>query len=722
MIIPDVIHGKTNFDKLRIDNKRYPLSRGISLPVEKSVYAFDFETLTHKRQGKRKTLPVMLAFAGVSTSGELIESKVYDGKYRQKIWLEYTFEERKEMLYEIIKLLTQKKLLTSLNFFYNLKYDFGLIVSLMTKQEAEELYYTDRVKIGEYEISVVGSKMFSIMKEKSKGAGKKPERQQWRFFDLAVFTMQSLDKASKDWLGQEGGKTDFDTKEVFNNELMLRDNYKKAKDYCENDVIITAKLGFEVKKHFEAMNIPFSMPISNASLYKAFFAYHYIKPYTKAYKENKKKYIDLEKAKYPTYTGYFNEEKRKESYKDEPYKYDMQKLAWQGYFGGLFEMFKRGYFPNAIGFDYDSMYPSIMVDLPDYRDYLAEPILENRKGFEKAKWAIITAKVWIKDEAKICPFPVRAKIDNKEKIVRPVLKGQEVIMSKQMYNWFVNEYPHFENIEITGGYYLDKKRNVNIPRKPFEFMKDLFNERLDIISKHGKDDKRQNVIKIILNAGYGVTAETVEKSEYEKIDGVLCETENYVQMGRFFRPFFAFHITELSRLKIYKDIFDAKAENKVIGVATDCIFFESDMTDYIMENTSFTPEKILGSLSVEKEGEMLVIGNGMYQFKDAETGKVSKTTRGFSEKDFPDLFDNRFHRIRKIPVVSERPRSWREVAFSYNFTKEKYQQDDIAVFDDEEKICDINMDISRKWQGSFASVGEMFEKQIDSKPLRPEQV
>ena len=294
------------------------------------------------------------------------------------------------------------------------------------------------------------------------------------------------------------------------------------------------------------------------------------------------------------------------------------------------------------------------------------------------------------------------------------MNGQEVVMSKQMFEFFTERYPHFKDIEITGGYAIVERETC---KRPFAWYKELYNFRVEIIKKHGKGDKRQLVIKIILNAGYGVTAETILIDEYTlDEDGGVSFEKSYTKSGKFFRPFYAFHITELARLRIYKDIFECDIEEDVIGVATDCIFVAGEGKEKLMESPNYEPkEKVLGKLMLEKEGEMLVIGNGIYQFRDKE-GTVYKTTRGFNEKKFPNLFEE-CHGLDKIRVINTRPKTWREIAHKFNFENTAVTEDDIGLFFEEEKYCNINMDVSRVWEDEFENVGEMFKKQINSRPI-----
>lgn len=712
-------NGKTNFSKIEINNDvMRPVRRGLAIPCTKDIYAFDFEVLTRMREGRRKTMPAMLGVAGVDgKSGKLIESRVYDTLNGRK-WIDLEFSERRELLLEVLRVLTNKKYRDgyTTKFFYNIKYDFGVITSLMSKEELEILYKMEMVEIGGYIIEVVGNKLFSIRKKSDK------QKRKWTYYDLAAFTMQSLDKATKEWLGSEGGKLEgFDTEKVFNDEKLLREVYPTAVAYCQKDVEITAKLGFEVRKQFEGMGIPFSRPISTASLFKAYMGYHK-KPYpafdTVELYENK-----LEELKEKDIKKYNYLVRKKEIVTR------LQELAWEGYYGGLFEMYKRGYFNDVVGLDYNSMYPSIMVDLPDLSDCYIEELLPDicsqatlKKQIKRSDWAVIKAKVWTK-AGKIQIYPVRAAIKTEhgtvEKVIRPVMNGQEVVMSKQTFEFFTEEYPHYKGIEITGGFVIKEKQGC---KRPFEWYRELYNYRVEIIKKHGKGDKRQLVIKIILNAGYGVTAETILVEIWTMEEGgSLSYDKTFVKPGKFFRPFYAFHITELARLRIYKDIFECDIEDDIIGVATDCIFVEGKGKEKLLKSPNFEPkEKVLGKLSVDKEGEMLVIGNGIYQFRDKE-GNVHKTTRGFNTDKFPNLFEE-CQDLDRIPVINNRPLTWREIAHKYNFDDTAVTQDDIGLFFEEEKVCNINMDCSRIWEGSFANVGEMFTKTLDSRPIILEEV
>ena len=99
---------------------------------------------------------------------------------------------------------------------------------------------------------------------------------------------------------------------------------------------------------------------------------------------------------------------------------------------------------------------------------------------------------------------------------------------------------------------------------------------------------------------------------------------------------------------------------------------------------------------------MLVIGNGTYLFRDKE-GNVHKTTRGFNTREFPNLFEE-CQDLNMIPVINKRPLTWREVAYKLTFDNVDVSQDDVGVFIEEVKECNINMDCSRIWDGSLPTL------------------
>jgi len=380
------------------------------------------------------------------------------------------------------------------------------------------------------------------------------------------------------------------------------------------------------------------------------------------------------------------------------------------------------------------------VDLPNLENC---DIYWNKKYNDQTDWAVIKARVWLDPKGKIMPFSMKSKISFKDdqgnkkianKIIRPVLRGQEVILSKQMYEFIVNgSYPYLEKIEIEEVYNIFEKKNC---KRPFGYLKELFETRVNLINKYGKKDKRQEVIKIMLNSPYGATAEVIEKLDITTIDHKkYLKGKKYVA-GDLFRPFLAFHITELSRLKMYKNIFDNKLEENIIAVATDCIYIDKEGQKRFEKKGDITNKKELGTFSIDYEGDMLAVGNGIYffekfdniqiKFKNKKYGQIinlkipntKKTTRRFNTKKVPDLMHTKkYNNQRKINIINNRPLGFKEVLYFHQGKKEL-----IGKFTDQLKKLNLNMDKSRIWDREARDLLDLKNNIINSKPIKLKEI
>jgi hypothetical protein len=694
------------FDRITFPDQLYKLNRsdrGLSLGDDKNISAFDFEVLTKDGQ----TVPAMLGYATfnseeqrVSEQGivqkDLTRNKNRSKKYRKDLYKLVLEGDRTAALDSFLKEMSKRKYKDNLNFFYNIKYDMSILLSLLPDDKLQEVYDFNECDYKDYTISIIPKKLLFITRKDVK------REYTTAFYDLASLTKQSLDNACKSWLNK--GKQDFDTAEVFNDFELFKEEYGSGnmQKYCIKDCTLTTELANAVREHFNNINVPFSRPTSPASL--------------------SKDYIKFNNLPYPNF-----------KYKK------LQRLCYSTYYGGLFEFYKRGKFENAKGYDVDSLYPSVMVDLPNLEDC---DIFYSKEYNKKSDWAVIKARVWLDPEGKIMPFSMKSKISYRnekgkkkqsEKVIRPVLRGQEVILSKQMYEFLVNgSYPYLEKIEVEFAYNIFEDQDT---RRPFGYLQDLFNTRVDLIKKYGKKDKRQEVIKVMLNSPYGATAEVIQKPDIEEIDGRKYLTGTEFAAGDLFRPFLAFHITELSRLKMYQNIFDCGIEDNVIAVATDCIYIDQEGQEKFENYGDITNKKELGTFSIDYKGDMLAIGNGIYFFEKFKNIKikpktkygqqinikvpgVKKTTRGFNENKVPDLMHTeKYDQDQKINIVNNRPLGFKEVLYFHSGKKEL-----IGKFTDELKKLNLNMDKSRIWDRKVKNLSDLKNSVINSQPLQLSEI
>lgn len=660
---------KDRWEKMKLpDNPTRTLKRrkrGLNLGDNKNISSFDLEVFTNP---EGRTTPVMMGFSEIDTEGEIINRGIIDRDIDTK--KPFWEVDRITIFENFFRELKKYKYANNLNFFYNIRYDMSVLISLLPEKKREELYYTDSCEFAGIEIFIIPKKFMMLTRKNYKIP----------FYDLASFTRSSLDKASKEWLGKGKMETSFDLKETMNDFEKMKKHYKtgELQKYCVIDCDRTSELGYEIRKKYNKKDIPFSKPISPASITKDYIAYH-------------------NNIKYPRYTDY-----------------KLQEMSYKGFYGGLFEFYKRGIFENAKGYDVDSLYPYIMKDLPNLQ---RSKIFQGDVVLDNADFGVFKCRVTLSDDTYISPFPVKAKISYKkgkykkmqEKIIRPILKGQEVIISKATYDFITSkDYPYLEDIEVIDGYNIIEGSKAH---RPFRYIPEKFQDRVKLL-KEGKM-KEQAVLKIILNSGYGITAETIDKQDYAMIDDRIFTGEKYLKAGVYFRPFYAFLITDLARLMMYKNIFKSGIEEEVIGVATDCLYITEKGQEKFEKFANVNDKKELGSFSVDYKGDMIAIGNGVYQFRNHETDETKIKCRGFNEKKVPNFFESdKFDKLDRLKITNTRPLSFREVVHFYSNDGEL-----IGNFKEEEKELNINMDLSRNWERNFKNIADVKSSRMDSKPL-----
>jgi len=755
MEIVDINTTRKSLEKIEYNhlcNKQSIISNRHKLGAYDTIMAYDFEVLTHNNE----TEVVSIARTGVDES---------TGKRRNNADSKIDLYElpKSEKLKLVIELLSSAKsrgrngsLGTTLNFFFNLKYDLSILISLLPQHNIRELQMFEQTELKvddiKYNLKLLGYKSFSITNLTKMENSKSNKRKNFQvtYYDIANIVYNSLDNAYKEWVGD--GKVekaenleacigiikniagdigeDYNLTEiVYNNKKIFEAIKEKALDYNLNDCYLTARLAQKIKSIFESLPfpIPFDKPFSTASLYKSFARYH-------AINTNSKTGQNL--VYYPGFTPVL---KKKKILEDSEEKLDkkllklnnkwerLQSLSYQGYYGGWFEFFKRGYFQDIYGLDYASMYPSIqrnLINIDNMKLYELDGDQQKMKRQIKgSQSAIIKAKVWMFDNATISPFAVKAKLRKdkqiREKIIYPILKGQEVVMSKEKYTYLTEgNYPHIEKIEITEGFVMFPKNEFNRRSKkdkPFDFLNDLYDLRLRF-KKEDDGGKREKAIKILINSAYGVLAEVNNVIEVKE-DGGMKSSSEYDKSGSMFRPYYAFMVTEIGRLKILKDIFDYDLEDNIIGVATDCLYLDNEGYQILKASDRVNDaRKEFGKLETDYHGELITIGNGMYQFKpldkEPKRENIKMTTRGFSEKNFPNLFTFEGNSEDSFKVINKRPRSWKECV---NLNDKTLNQ--IGIFENDSKECNINMDIGRQWDREFKNIKDLQKSQIDSKPL-----
>jgi len=561
-----------------------------------------------------------------------------------------------ESFNDCIEFLTDYSHDSKTNVFWNINYDFFAIIKFLPKEQIEIIYSLQKIDLDDYKISWIPNKYFSIIKNHHK----------YEFFDLMQFYNSSLDSAGETYLKER--KIKFDASRL-NDLKVWKNEFENIKKYCIQDCKLTANLGLLLNKKFNEIGIDFSKPYSIASISSQWVKRNCIIP----------------------------------PYKREQY----QEYAFKSYYGGRFEIFKKGFFDKVYEIDINSAYPSQIVNLLDiskgYWKYKKEIDFDFDIGFLKCKIDI--------NSDYICPLAFKNKGQN----LFPNFNSKEIYITLDEYN-FINKLDGC-NIKFIDGWFFKAKEKIY----PFEKFKELYKLKDKI---KNIDKVLYNIYKIIMNAFYGKTIEL--RAKWEKCEkgfaGEILEVmegnekglyEKKYKIGQFFNPVYASLITSRTRLQLLEELY--KNKKSCIASFTDSIFLTSSPDENIINNK-------LGGWDLKGIGELLMIQCGVYTFK---TEKETKTRfRGFfldennddkKKKDhtnFIEWFSNNLYET-KLSKTLLKPQSLGESLLHENTCEFL----DFNNFVSSEKVLNINADKKRKWDRDAKNCGDLLCNQIDSIPL-----
>ncbi|MBM3911012.1 MAG: DNA polymerase, partial [Thaumarchaeota archaeon] len=223
-----------------------------------------------------------------------------------------------------LKFLFSKRYQGSWNFFYNIIFDAEVILKLL----GDTLYSYKRsrklsFKFDDYFIEYFPSKKLAIRKEHHSAV----------FFDIAQYYHDSLVNAYQNNIGKLDPKyLEIKQKRDSFSKWFFRDNKKLVIDYCIKDCKLTKELAEHWIKLF---NLAFG-----------FYPQRWISSGYLAEKVLINQNIPIPK---------FNE-----------IPYEIQDFAWNCYYGGRFEILKRGFIGTAYLYDINSAYPFVFSNIPDF--------------------------------------------------------------------------------------------------------------------------------------------------------------------------------------------------------------------------------------------------------------------------------------------------------------------------------------------------------------------
>ncbi|TAK17841.1 MAG: DNA polymerase, partial [Nitrosarchaeum sp.] len=260
--------------------------------------------------------------------------------------------------------LFSKRFHGSWNFFYNLSYDAEVILKLLGSK-LYEYRFSKKLKFHYYgyDIEYYPAKLLRI----KKGHHSVHYYDIAQFYDkksLAITYQQNIGKLEEQYIEFKNKRQQF-TLRFYNH------NKKQIRNYCIQDCILTKELAEKWIKLF----------------YDAFSFYP---------------------AKWPS-SGYLAEKVLINNGihfpKFDSIPYPIQDIAFRSYFGGRFEMIKRGFVGKAFLYDINSAYPYAITKIPD---------LTKGKWFklksinDKAKMGFFKIQCDVPDDKHVPPFPFRA--------------------------------------------------------------------------------------------------------------------------------------------------------------------------------------------------------------------------------------------------------------------------------------------------------------------------
>jgi hypothetical protein len=548
---------------------------------------------------------------------------------------------------DILKYLTQRKFFSTLNFFWNIDYDFFAIVKYLPSELLDFLYEYKAIIYKDYFIKWIPRKFFSITKN---------GRDTVKFFDLWQFYRMSLNEAAQKYLKDK--KDDIDVERV---EDYLKSSVGKAKlfSYCFRDTVLTAKLGSILQEKLNVLGIDFSKPYSSG-------------------------YISMK---------YFFAGKKTPFFKKEEY----QLYAFLSYYGGRFEVLKRGYFPKVYQYDINSAYPYYIKNLIDLR--YGEWKKSTDLDLDNAYYGFARINITEYINEIISPIPWR----NKNLLIFPNFEEPtEHYLS----------FPEIRLLEKIGGEFDVIDSYAFYPTElvyPFRKIEELYNKRKEV--KKNGDRIFDLVLKIIMNSLYGKFAEKHERvitklKEFRDAQKVeIGDKYFYAKLikrpGLLFCPVYAAYITAQTRTQLLETCLDNI--DSIVMFATDSVLTTKP---FIEENEN------LGGWKLETKGEAIVLMSGVYTVRN-EYEKKSRF-RGFPMKNDFDFFEilEKNKDKDKIEIDFEKVVKLGEVIAFHNI----YNTDDLNIFTTEVKQLSCLSDEKRDWLGQPLTFAELLEKQYDSVP------
>jgi len=368
--------------------------------------------------------------------------------------------------------------------------------------------------------------------------------------------------------------------------------------------------------------------------------------------------------------------------------------ALNSYHAGHIEACKLGVFKNIRNYDINSAYPKNIADLYD-----TSGVYKHNKEYEPdTAYSFYNVDIDYQDDNLT---PVWANSHNRN--YHPTGK-MEIWVTQPELEFFMERGFDFKIIEAN---HILKRVDH---QQPFgELVNFLYEKRLEA-KKAG--DPIQMTYKIILNSMYGVTINAFNKHEISEVEtdefkinerGEMTFYKKTYKAGNMYNPLFAAYICAHTRIKLFTDFY--KHLDKLVSVNTDGVYLTTDVNVPI--------SKKLGEYSLKKIDKIMVMGSGRY-FSFNKYGKVDDQESKFRSipKSPTEILrmmgDNK--RDSTLCITRDKPIKLKESV------KVKKYKDRFNEFRSVTKNVAFKTD-RRFWYDDFDVIGDIFDKQIESRPF-----
>ena len=372
-------------------------------------------------------------------------------------------------IYDTLSFLCSAQYRDTVNFWYNIQFDFDAVCKYLDLEQLQELVCTCQVKIGEYKIKYIPNKMFSI----------KLKTNSYRFYDVAQFYEMKLSTAAALYCSGAKNPDKLDVVKIGADPDYWQDHYSKIVKYCIQDCRLTAELGEKLQADLiETTGHSPKTYISQAGLSKDYFRRRCDIP-------------DIQDV--PDYALF---------------------CAFNAYHGGRFEVTERGAIGEAHCIDINSAYPAHIAELIDISAGKWERV---DRLSESAYYGFYLAKVDLPYMhlpplamnlfgTVVYPCGQWTGYFTREELLRVGEIGQYEIISGVEFNPYVIRYPFKEAIET-----LYAKKNAT-PKSNYQYnlYKKIMNSLYGCFYEKIRQEDGQYKVGLLFNPIYAslITANT----------------------------------------------------------------------------------------------------------------------------------------------------------------------------------------------------------------------